>query len=438
MTADFSIPYGYNSERRSFPSYADNRHLCTIAPTRSGKNATIIAQALLQVPHSVVVIDPKGQNAAVTARRRRAMGQDVYCLNPFGLFGLPRHRYNPLAALDVESENLVAGAASLAQALIVTKGRDPYFDDTARDLVTASMLYLVATLGKRATLAHVRLMLTDIAARDAKSDAILRAMRECGFPFVSQPIGRFGDADSKDIAAAVNSAITQTGFIDWPAMSQTARGTLTGHDFSFAQLKRKPTTVYLIVPGHLMISLARFLRVIVTQAIEAAISLPGGHPVLFILDEAARLENLEAISSAYSYAAGFNCQLWPFYQNLRQIEETHGKSWSSVLANCGMVQFFTSADMDTAEYIQRRGGFRTGETRSRNFSSGMLAVQRGETRSETRLPLLPPEYTMSLPSDQSIVFFAGKHDPLTVPRKPYWEIPRLAGMFDRDPFHPTM
>ncbi len=81
----FSIPYGYSSQRQAFPSYAEDRHLCTIGPTRSGKGASVIVQALLQVPHSVVVIDPKGQNAAVTARARRAMGQDVFVLNPFGM-----------------------------------------------------------------------------------------------------------------------------------------------------------------------------------------------------------------------------------------------------------------------------------------------------------------------------------------------------------------
>jgi type IV secretion system protein VirD4 len=117
-----TIPFGYTPATGRFPSYADNRHLCTIGPTRSGKGASVIIQALLQVPHSVVVIDPKGQNAAVTARRRRAMGQRVFVLNPFGLHGgapwnLPRHRYNPLAAFDIHSRNIVADVSALSQAL---------------------------------------------------------------------------------------------------------------------------------------------------------------------------------------------------------------------------------------------------------------------------------------------------------------------------------
>ena len=38
---------------------------------------------LLTYPGSVFVNDTKGQNAAVTARARRAMGQDVFVLAPF-------------------------------------------------------------------------------------------------------------------------------------------------------------------------------------------------------------------------------------------------------------------------------------------------------------------------------------------------------------------
>ena len=61
MSADFGIPYGYNPERGTFPSYTDNRHLATIGSTRSGKGSTVIIPTLLQVPHSVIVIDPKAR-----------------------------------------------------------------------------------------------------------------------------------------------------------------------------------------------------------------------------------------------------------------------------------------------------------------------------------------------------------------------------------------
>jgi type IV secretion system protein VirD4 len=90
-----------------------------------------------------------------------------------------------------------------------------------------------------------------------------------------------------------------------------------------------------------------------------------------------------------------------------------------------MVKFFTPADVETAEYIQRRGGTTTGESRSYKYSGTIFRRVQSETRSETRMPLLPVERVMGLPSDQSIVFFAGKHHPLLAGRRPYWTIPRV-------------
>jgi type IV secretion system protein VirD4 len=156
-----------------------------------------------------------------------------------------------------------------------------------------------------------------------------------------------------------------------------------------------------------------------------------------VLDEFARLENLPAVTSAFGFAAGFNLQLWPFVQNVAQLLHLYGNDWMTILANCGMVQFFTPADVDTAEHMQRRGGTTTGETRSKSYTGRVFKRQQGESRSETRVPLLPIERVMGMPPQESVVFFAGKHNPLIAGRQPYWTIPRLAGLFDPDPYHPS-
>jgi type IV secretion system protein VirD4 len=302
--------------------------------------------------------------------------------------------------------------------------------------VTALILYLASTLGPKATLGHMRTMVTDIAARGKEAAELLIAMGRSPHSFIRQPIGRFKDAEARDISSAINTAITQTAFLDDPAISDASRGgALTGSDFNLLQLKRKPTTVYLILPGRYMDAYSRFLRLLITSAIDQITTEPGGHPVLMILDEFARLEQLPAVSNAFGFAAGFNLQLWPFLQDLPQLEELYGKRWMSILANCGMVQFFTPSDVETAEHLQRRGGLTTGESRSRSYSAGILKSEQGESRSESRVPLLPFERMMSLPQDMSVVFFAGKHDPLLVGRMPYWKIPRLGGLYKPDPYH---
>src|SRR2546428_198266 len=71
-----------------------------------------------------------------------------------------------------------------------------------------------------------------------------------------------------------------------------------------------------------------------------------------------RLENLPAVSNAFGFAAGFNLQLWPFLQDLPQLEIVYGKKGMSILANCGMLQFFTPTEIETANYLRRRGGMK--------------------------------------------------------------------------------
>ncbi|HEY7387104.1 MAG TPA: type IV secretory system conjugative DNA transfer family protein [Bryobacteraceae bacterium] len=440
MEQHLPIPYGYNPLRKTFPSYVGDRHLCTFGPARSGKGATLIAQALMRAVHSAVVIDPKGQNAAVTARARRAMGQDVFALNPFGLhtgapWHLPRNRFNPLSQLDLSDANVAAKGRAIAQAMIVTEGRDPYFDETGRDFTMMTNLHVVETHGKDGTLAHTRKIITDIASRSAEGARHLIRMSKSPYPFISQPAGRFRDPEARDIASAINTAVTQTAFLDDPALTHPRTGTLTGSDIDLAQLKRKPMTYYVILPGELLQSYGSFLRLLITACINQVISAPGGYPVLMILDEFARLENLPVVTSAFSFAAGYNFQLWPFLQDLAQLQHVYGKEWSSILSACGMTQFFTPVDMETAEYIQRRGGTMTGETRSRNYTGTLIKRPQGESRSEARIPLLPIERVMSMAPDESLVFFAGRHEPLLAGRRPYWTIPRLAGLYDPDPFH---
>jgi type IV secretion system protein VirD4 len=120
---------------------------------------------------------------------------------------------------------------------------------------------------------------------------------------------------------------------------------------------------------------------------------------------------------------------------LPQLQAIYDKRWPSFLANAGMSQFFTPVDMETAEYIQRRGGFRTEQRTSTTYDTGLFRSARSEQIGEMRTPLLPPEETMSMTGQEQIVFFAGKHATHRAPRKEYWEIERLKGLWNDDPYH---
>ncbi len=90
--------------------YSDDRQVCLVSGSHSGKGTGFTVPNLCFWSGSCLVIDPKGENANVTACRRGqgsdyciGLGQSVVILDPFGemqLDGALRGRYNPLDAID--------------------------------------------------------------------------------------------------------------------------------------------------------------------------------------------------------------------------------------------------------------------------------------------------------------------------------------------------
>ncbi len=97
--------------------YAGPAHLLTMAPTRTGKGVGTIIPNLLTLERSILCIDPKGENAMITAKARNRFGR-VHILDPFGVTGLPSSAFNPLGRLDPEHPDAMEDANALAEALV--------------------------------------------------------------------------------------------------------------------------------------------------------------------------------------------------------------------------------------------------------------------------------------------------------------------------------
>jgi type IV secretion system protein VirD4 len=122
-----------------------------VAPPGSGKGASLEMVNLLigLMGCSVVSIDPSGQNAAVCAEARRQAGNDVQCLNPFGLHvgqysDLISVGCNPLANIDPRSRTFYQECAAVGEALIKLEGDSQvHFPQSARGLVTGLVMWEV-------------------------------------------------------------------------------------------------------------------------------------------------------------------------------------------------------------------------------------------------------------------------------------------------------
>ena len=75
LEANGDLLIGRSAKSGKLLHYDGAAHLLTMAPTRSGKGVGTIIPNLLLLDRSVICIDPKGENARVTARARAAKGK---------------------------------------------------------------------------------------------------------------------------------------------------------------------------------------------------------------------------------------------------------------------------------------------------------------------------------------------------------------------------
>ncbi len=408
-----------------------DRHLLTIASNRSGKGVSSIIPNLLTWPGSLVVVDPKGENAAVTARRRREMGQEVHILDPLGITELPRSRFNPLLWLDphaknfVEDTNLVADSLHMSQA---TKD-EIFFSNESKAWVAGDIMHIVTTEPPAArTLATLRAHLT--AAED-EFEWLLEDMSDNmgAFGLAARAANRLRQKADRERSGVISTAQAETHFLDSPSMTEV----MAASDFDLGQLKRGAMTIYLVLPAERLATHGRWLRLMISLCIATLTRdrTPPRHPVLMVLDEFAALGRLQAIETAMGLLAGYGVQLWPILQDLSQLQDLYPHRWKSFLANAGVMQAFGVNDAGTAEYLSKLLGTRTVTVRHEGRS--MDGKQRGtENYGPAARPLLMPHEILRLPEKRQLVLIQGR-SPILADRVRYYADPEFAGLFDANP-----
>jgi type IV secretion system protein VirD4 len=141
--------------KKKFLMFGGSQHALMSAPTRSGKGVGIVVPNLLTWPDSVVVLDIKQENHAITSGFRRKHGQPCYLFNPAAV-DYRTHRYNPLAYISTDPNFRIDDIQKIANMLFPDQpGTDVIWTATPRALFLGVVLSLVETPGKLVTLGQV-------------------------------------------------------------------------------------------------------------------------------------------------------------------------------------------------------------------------------------------------------------------------------------------
>lgn len=345
----------------------DDRHIITVAGSRSGKGRAALLPNLFTYPGSMLVIDPKGDLARLSAEHRaNALNQKVFVLDPFGAAGGVSRSYaggfNPLSILREDSQTLVEDAGLIADALIVgSGGNDPHWDESSRMFVETLVLH-VATWPRYSQRRDL-ITVYELAGRAMElPDGAERYMLEDEFAHNESADGAvkmggrvFYERSERELESVLSTVRRHLHFLGYRQMKPALR---PSRSIDLADLKRQQMTIYLSLPAMRMGTCSRWLRLFVNltlAAMEVEKQRPR-YPVLLCLDEFAVLGPMKTIEDAAGQIAGLDCKLWPILQDLGQLIALYKDRWETFMGNAGVLQFFGNSDLTTLEWISKRLG----------------------------------------------------------------------------------
>lgn len=405
--------------RGRYLRFAGQQFVLLAAPARSGKGVGIVIPNLLSYPDSVVVLDIKRENYALTAGFRRAHGQEVYLFDPFAEDGRT-HRYNPLSAI---SDGLfrVGDILAIGYALYPPGGHDDFWKDQARNLFLGIVLFLcewrdARRAGKSASIPDYPVTMGEVLRQSSGNGRPVKAYLQRALvqhrdlltgPCVDA-LNRFLSNDDKVLASIL--ATFHAPLTIWA--NPIVDAATSANDFDLREVRRRRMSVYIgITPDHLS-EAALLVNLVFSQLVNLNTKqLPEADPTLrfqclLLLDEMTAIGKIHIIARSVAYMAGYNLRLLSVVQSVAQLESVYGRADArTFLTNHAMQILYAPREQkDANDYSEMLGTF-TDQSRSVSRSSGIFGGRGGSSESESdqRRPLLLPQELKELGRDKEII-----------------------------------
>lgn len=391
-------------------------NIAIIAPTGAGKNVSLVIPWLLTYPGGSVVLDPKGENYRLTSEQRRAMGQRVVRLDPFGVCGPGADAFNPLDLIG-SGPDCVDEARAFAEAMVTRPpdgDRDPHWSDQAANALTAFLALVCLRLPRaERTLSSLRDLVTEPDACEVGATML----REMGGVF-ARLAGVLAQMQDKERAGVMSTLHRHSTWIDSPAIGAAT----STSSFDVRTVLTGTVTLYLILPPTQMEAQARWLRVIVGALIRliGREGMRPGRECLFVLDEAGQLGHMPPLEQGLTLLRGYGARMAFVFQSLTQLRSVFKDKEGVLLDNCAQIYFGTQS-YETAERVSKMLGDATivvesaNDNTSRSWTrnghdgqtSGQSGTSSGRNWSEHGRALLKPEEVLNLSGDYLLAFVKG-------------------------------
>lgn len=331
-----------SSEPQPFGLVSDSMegHLCCVAPTRAGKSLCSIVPNLLNYQGAAIILDPKGEHAIVTARRRREMMQSVYLLDPTHHVTDEPATLNPLDVLQLPGADLETDSFALAEMLVrgYRGTKEPFWDLHGSALLAA--LIICAATDVNPVKRTLKTVLEILGADDVSYllATILDSRKDlnrCAYQTIAS-ILQLPDVTRGGVIASTQAYVK-------PLMSESVVKSLGQSTIPLLDLiSGKPMSIYFVLPPHRLPALRGLLKVQL-GTLMTALLIRRERPELptwLVLDEVGQLETFPILENLLTMSAGYAVKVAMYWQDLAQMVSYYPESWRTILNNCSVLQAF--------------------------------------------------------------------------------------------------
>ena len=401
---------------------ADEGHILTVAQTGAGKGVNVVIPNVLGYEHSVIVLDPKGENFIKTHFfRENQRNQEICLIDPFGevareiealipkiqrtyspqteegvqffkklhtqtsTYGQYLKGFNPLQVIEdllekKEYDQILDEANVIADMIVVTtpNDKDPHWNEKAKSFIRGFIMAL--TFAEHCQEDREKYPLTLVAVKDLLEDAFSspermnKFMKICrdqdNLKSVASTIGMIAETERGSVLSTI---LRHLDFLN----SKNVQDSLTRNDFQLDDIRVYPKTIYLVLPANKMSSYNRLARLWIASIKSSLERINDGYretrPVLFMLDEIAQLGRMEPLVSAVSLSRSYGLKLWMIFQDVAQMKVAYpNEEWRTFFANTKAQQFFgiSSTDTDTCKFVSDAAGQTTVSFITQSYSEG--------------------------------------------------------------------
>lgn len=353
----------------------DPRGFVVLAGSRSGKGRSLSVQNAIRWPFPLLMIDPKGEAASITAMRRgtreRALGtgtsvrrfldQQVAILDPLhiteGAARTYKINYNPLRDVNIRDRKYGRQIRDIVRSIIIPDvgGAGEHFAGTTAILLRGMIeAVLIRELDpKRRTIPFVRHKLLFDPYNDVLEYLKNSPLTPAGF--ARQAFKIIDDVGADEWGSTSSTMSRNMEWLGDPDMLDHL-----GHsDFSLRQAVQEGWSIFIVLPADSMDDFKAWMRIVVQVAINAKVALGAnqtGPQTLFMLDEFPLLGHFKSIEKSAGFMAGYGIKLVPIIQNLTQVIESYPKNWEAFFANAAATVAFGMSEKTDKEYVSEMLG----------------------------------------------------------------------------------